>query len=829
MKKIDKNYIIIILIASIAILITLPLNSLFGSTTDWISQHIVFPDYFRNLFYETHELFPSLALNIGSGQNIYYFSYYGLLNPIILISYMLPFIDMTTYIIGTNIVLYILFGLLIYKWLKRMFNNNLSLILSIIAILASPVLFHFHRHFMFVNYLPFLVLGLIGIDKYIDKNKGLLLIISIFLIITTSYYYSITAIITLIIYYLYRYIGKNNKINIKDLIIDLLKLAIPMIIAVLLSAVLLVPTFLALLDGREAGTTSIDLLKLLIPNLNIDSIVYSSYTIGLTGVAVISTILMFQSDKKNNRFLSILLFIIITIPLFIYILNGTLYIRDKILIPFIPLFIILIGHTLEDIFNKKIKLPILIALLVFTSILFIIFKYHKWIYYIEVLIILLLAIIYYKRGKKVILVIYIILSSLINFIITNKEEEFVTKEKYNKIYSSEKINTINRVLNKEDRMVRTSNLEDTLNAINKIYNMNYYQASTYSSTSNSRYKNFYTNVFSNSLGHRNELILASSSNIFYQIYMGIKYIYSNYDVIGYEKIDNKMYKNDNVLPMFYVSYNTLNEEYFNNIKYPYNMEALLTNVITNSSDNKTYKSNIKEYDLSYKYKENKNLSVQKQDNMYYVNASKDLTINLDLDEVLKNKVLIITFRVNNQHRCSQNDSEIKINNIGNKLTCNRELYQNNNYVFHYVISSNEDISKLKVNFKKGLYIIEDINSYIIDYDYIKNVKDNITEASVNKEKTKGDIIELNVETSKDGYFVTTLPYDKGYTIYVDGTKINYEKINTSFIGFKINSGKHNIKIVYQANGLLLGKILSIIGLISIIFYVFIEKYRNGKK
>ena len=359
--------------------------------------------------------------------------------------------------------------------------------------------------------------------------------------------------------------------------------------------------------------------------------------------------------------------------------------------------------------------------------------------------------------------------------------------------------------------------------------MNYYQASVYSSTSNSRYKNFYTNVFSNSLGHRNELILASSSNIFYQIYMGIKYIYSNYDVIGYEKIDNKMYKNDNVLPMFYVSYNTFNEDYFNSIKYPYNMEVLLNNVVTNNSNNKTYTTNIEEYNLSYKYKENKNLSVQKQDNMYYVNASKDLNITLDLDEVLKNKILIITFRVNNQHRCSLNDSEIKINNIVNKLTCNRELYQNNNYVFHYVISSNEDISKLNINFKKGLYIIEDIKSYIIDYDYIKNVKNNITEARVNKKNTKGDVIELDVEATKDGYFVTTLPYDKGYTIYIDGIKVNYEKINTSFIGFKINSGKHNIKIVYQSNGLLIGKILSIIGLISVVFYVFVEKYRNGKK
>lgn len=65
-------------------------NNLFGSTTDWLSQHTVFPSYFRDLFYETKRLVPNFALNIGAGQNIFYFSYYGLFNPYILLSYFFP-------------------------------------------------------------------------------------------------------------------------------------------------------------------------------------------------------------------------------------------------------------------------------------------------------------------------------------------------------------------------------------------------------------------------------------------------------------------------------------------------------------------------------------------------------------------------------------------------------------------------------------------------------------------------------------------------------------------------------------------------------------------
>ena len=42
----------------------------FGSKVDWISQHSVFPDYFRQQFYDTGDFFPEFAAGIGGGQNI---------------------------------------------------------------------------------------------------------------------------------------------------------------------------------------------------------------------------------------------------------------------------------------------------------------------------------------------------------------------------------------------------------------------------------------------------------------------------------------------------------------------------------------------------------------------------------------------------------------------------------------------------------------------------------------------------------------------------------------------------------------------------------------
>ncbi len=47
LKKIDKNYLLIIVFGLLALYLVVPENYIFGSNTDWVSQHIVFPDYFR--------------------------------------------------------------------------------------------------------------------------------------------------------------------------------------------------------------------------------------------------------------------------------------------------------------------------------------------------------------------------------------------------------------------------------------------------------------------------------------------------------------------------------------------------------------------------------------------------------------------------------------------------------------------------------------------------------------------------------------------------------------------------------------------------------------
>ena len=165
--KKDFISILTLTLTFLAIYLILTKNTyLFASRIDFKYQHYLIPEYFRTLFYSTHDLFPDFALNLGSGQNIYYLSYYGLFNPYVLLSYLFPNIKMIDYMITTNCIIVLISTYLFYFYLrKNNHNQKTSFITAFLFLMSGPLIFHAKRHIMFINYFPFLILGLYGIDR----------------------------------------------------------------------------------------------------------------------------------------------------------------------------------------------------------------------------------------------------------------------------------------------------------------------------------------------------------------------------------------------------------------------------------------------------------------------------------------------------------------------------------------------------------------------------------------------------------------------------------------------------------------------------------------
>ena len=816
-----KNQIIIIATILIIVFITTNFKNVFGSNTDWINQHTIIPEYFRQTFYKTGKLIPNLALNYGGGVNIFNLSYYGLLSPLILPSYLLPFLNMTTYITIIDILVLIASALLFYTFLKsHNFDDNISLTTSLLFTLAAPLIFHMHRHIMFVNYMPFLIMSLMGVDKLIKKNNKTLLIISIFLMIMTSYYYSVCGILVIGIYYIYFYLGYTNNFKLKEFIKELFKFIGLVFVAIMMSSIILLPTMYTLLIGRGNNESTYSILSLLTPYLKIHKIFCGTYAIGLSIIGFISIIYLFYTKKKHNVITASLISIILFIPIFRYLLNGGLYLREKCFIPFIPLIAYFIANFLKDLYENKFNLKNFIIYLAVIFGLLYYFNQKQYCYLIVISFIILL-IIHKKKKIQRIISIYLILIALGICVGENLNEDRVSIKEYNKIFNTKTETTINEILANDNDFYRTNNLDYATTTINKIYNNKYLTTNYYSSTYNKYYLNFVRNEFLNNMLDYNYFMISGNKNILFNSFMGVKYLYSSEDLgLGYTKIKDNLYRNELALPIIYGTSNVTNTNTYNNYSYPYNLEVLLQSVIVDDTQNTIIENNIQEISLNYELIENNGVIIDKNNNEYTLKVENEGNIKIKLSEPIIDKLLFIDLYGLKENTCSIDNIELTINNVSNILTCTTWIYSNKNNTFHFLIND-KSIDTLNIKLKKGTYTIKNIKTYILDYENLLNIQNGKTKMNITT--IGNDSINGYINLPNDEYLVTSIPFDEGFSILVDEKKSDILKVNSAFLGTKLKKGYHNITISYSSPWLKTGKIISSLGIFIFIIIILKDK------
>lgn len=803
----------------------------YGSTMDWESQHSVLPDYFRTLFYKTHDLFPDFAFNLGNGQNIYNFVYYGLLSPFILISYMLPFIEMADYVALASIVSVVASASIFYVWLRRAkaMSRSVSFLGAFVLLFATSLSFHSHRHVMFIDYMPFMVLGLFGVDKKLESGKGWLLSLCIFGMIMTSFYYSVGGIITLVLYGIYKWIGMNKSLSVKKFFADGCAFAVPILSGVLMGSVVLLPTFHVILSSRGATFNTITWKDLFLPGMHIDYMLYDTYGVGLTAV-LIPSIINAILKKREKSLLGILLGAMMIFPFINYLLNATMYIDAKALIPVLPLAAYVIAMFLEDIFAgtadfKKVLLgSSLVTLAVLAS------NGLRWAFFGDIAIVISFLLLYKKFDKRFLIILPVVSIPFAISLGCSYGDEYV-KGRERKEVREELREVIGSITDEEKGLYRISNAKTILRDVNNIFgNIDYYTSTLYSSTYNMGYNKFYYDIIENPIQNRNRVITSPTANILFLMFSSNKYLINNRaNYFGYEfwqEVNgDKIYKNDDVFPIIYARDEVLSEKDFDEFSSVDKEIALLKAVIVDDKGNYEYSSPLAKVDFDEQDVRLENLTVDKDDGDYIFDADEKSKAFYTIPEEYRGKILFIRFKMKNSASCSSGDTSITIDGVKNKLTCRSWKYHNQNYDFAYTLP-NENRSELKITFEKGAFRLSDIEIYALDYEEIKNERDNLDEFNFDKSKTRGDYIVGDIDVSEDGYIVTSIPYDKGFIIEVDGQKVDYTRVNKAFVGFKTKKGHHEIIIEYKAPLKKEGLILSTSAFVAFGIMTFLERKKT---
>ena len=110
--------------------------------------------------------------------------------------------------------------------------------------------------------------------------------------------------------------------------------------------------------------------------------------------------------------------------------------------------------------------------------------------------------------------------------------------------------------------------------------------------------------------------------------------------------------------------------------------------------------------------------------------------------------------------------------------------------------------------------------------YISSLDTSLVEQDINTlmlseldiEKHAGSTLTGNVTMPEGKTMVTSIPYDKGYSIKVDGKEVKYDKWLDSLICFDVDPGYHEIEIEFSPQGYDIGWFIAIIAVLFTVMY-----------
>ena len=127
---------------------------------------------------------------------------------------------------------------------------------------------------------------------------------------------------------------------------------------------------------------------------------------------------------------------------------------------------------------------------------------------------------------------------------------------------------------------------------------------------------------------------------------------------------------------------------------------------------------------------------------------------------------------------------------------------------------------------------DDTNKIVVAYlneDVLSNGYSKLSDEGLQVSNYTSTKVEGTIDVKADGTFLTSIPYEKGWTLYVDGQKTDTKEVMGVFLAADLTKGTHDIKFVYSPEGFVAGSILGTIGLFAFILLCVLDFRKSLKK
>jgi len=139
-----------------------------------------------------------------------------------------------------------------------------------------------------------------------------------------------------------------------------------------------------------------------------------------------------------------------------------------------------------------------------------------------------------------------------------------------------------------------------------------------------------------------------------------------------------------------------------------------------------------------------------------------------------------------------------------------------------------DVIKVTVTSDSKTFKYLDAYFGYFDYDKFDTQFDTIDKSKVTVDKACDGYVRLTADIGSDEAVITTVPYEKGWTLYIDGKEAEITPYQNAFIAFSVPSGSHTCELKFTAPGFKSGVIVSVAGIVGMAAFAAIDMLRKKK-
>jgi uncharacterized membrane protein YfhO len=123
----------------------------------------------------------------------------------------------------------------------------------------------------------------------------------------------------------------------------------------------------------------------------------------------------------------------------------------------------------------------------------------------------------------------------------------------------------------------------------------------------------------------------------------------------------------------------------------------------------------------------------------------------------------------------------------------------------------------------------EIYAYTVDEEVLTNGYNRLKSSAINVTSHSDTKITGTITVDENSVLYSSIPYDSGWTILIDGEEAETFEIGDAMLGTTIKPGEHTVEYVYSPKGIKLGAVISVASAVGICCFIILKKRKSKEE